>query len=152
MFYWEMVALDHVEVRHFAEAGFYLTPSSRMVFTTVNTHEEVICFLIVTSTPYTPRGFVLQIFDGANFLVAKKHQGDAAECSLGANFHFGVRFSFYLNSALQEERSCGIYVPGPATPSLTTEIFAWHFWGLDCIFGHPLFFFHELAERQQLSS
>lgn len=139
MFYWEMVALDHVEVRHFAEAGFYLTPSSRMVFTTVNIHEEVICFLIVTSTPYTPRGFVLQIFDGANFLVAKKHQRDAAECSLGANFHFGVRFScrfsFYLNSALQEERSRGIYVPGPATPSLTTKILAWHFWCLDYIFG-----------------
>lgn len=72
----------------FAEVGFCFTSSSGMVFTTIYAHGEVIYSLIVRSTP---RGLVLQIFDGANFLVAEKHDSD--EHMVGANFHSRVSFS-----------------------------------------------------------
>lgn len=53
MFYWEIVSLDHVEMRSFAEVRFCLASSSEIVFATINRHGEVISFLIVRSTPHT---------------------------------------------------------------------------------------------------
>lgn len=91
VFYQETVALHRVETRSFAEVGFCFTSSAGMVFTTIDAHGGVICFPVVRSTP-TPHGFVLQIFDGANFLVAEKEQRDTAERSVWANSHCRVRF------------------------------------------------------------
>lgn len=66
-------AVDHVQLSRFA-AVLCLSPSSGMVFTTINTHGDVISLLRERPSPHTPCGFILQIFDAVNFLVARKHR------------------------------------------------------------------------------
>lgn len=73
-------------MRH--SARVLCNPRSGRVFTTINTPREVICFLRVRSNPLHTCDFVLQIFEGANFLVAKKHQHDSAELWVGNKLSF----------------------------------------------------------------